>query len=380
MKKSFLMLGVAVAALTSCTNDEVVEMNQGSSIQFESFVNKSTRAVTTTTGLTNFYVFGYHSGDTNPVFSNVEVSFDETDGWGYDSETKYWTANTYLFGAYATNKASEDLNETTTNVTFNEAGTLTISNYSVGKMLPAETHSTDDLVGTVKTQDNRGLKNETVDLDFKHLLSQVKFQFVNNSNSYYMTVSDITFKAMPTGTCAIQNSNGNPSISWTLKDDLTAQDSLLYTYAGKGSYNENTHILTDFIAPSDDNTTQDVKENEYNSDYYLVLPVAIANTTRANFTICFYERIGVAGSYTYNLIQTIPYKNISLHGTSGPTDAGNDNNKDNDNITAWTPGYIYNYKAFFPVNPSEIIFSATVSDWKNDEVNDNTTQSEGVIF
>ena len=28
MKKMFWMLGVAVAALTSCTNDEVVEVNQ----------------------------------------------------------------------------------------------------------------------------------------------------------------------------------------------------------------------------------------------------------------------------------------------------------------------------------------------------------------
>ena len=44
MKKMLLMLGVAAAAMTSCTNDEVVEMNPTATIQFETFVNKGTRA------------------------------------------------------------------------------------------------------------------------------------------------------------------------------------------------------------------------------------------------------------------------------------------------------------------------------------------------
>lgn len=45
MKKSILMLGLAVAAMTSCTNDEVMEVNQNNLIKFESFVNKGTRTV-----------------------------------------------------------------------------------------------------------------------------------------------------------------------------------------------------------------------------------------------------------------------------------------------------------------------------------------------
>ena len=41
MKKSFFVLGVAVAALASCTNEEVVDMPQSRAIQFGTFVNHS---------------------------------------------------------------------------------------------------------------------------------------------------------------------------------------------------------------------------------------------------------------------------------------------------------------------------------------------------
>ena len=44
MKKSFFVLGVAVAALASCTNEEVVDMPQSRAIQFGTFVNHSTRS------------------------------------------------------------------------------------------------------------------------------------------------------------------------------------------------------------------------------------------------------------------------------------------------------------------------------------------------
>lgn len=212
----------------------------------------------------------------------------------------------------------------------------------------------------LKTVDNTQLANSAVSLDFKHLLSQVKFEFNNNNDDYFMTVSDIVFKAMPTGNCTI---NKEGVISWTLKNGLTSSDSLTYTYPGTGS---GVYI----------------PENEsFNSVCYLVLPVNIAVTTCANFTISFYERVGAEGNYTYNLMQTIPYNNISLKGTSGPTDNDSNNNTDQDDVTSWLPGYIYNYKAYFPINPSEIVFTVdSVEGWHSNEVNDNTVNNESVEF
>ena len=56
------MLGLAVAAMTSCSNDELMEVNTNNVITFESHVNKGTRAVADTENskFTKFYVFGYH--------------------------------------------------------------------------------------------------------------------------------------------------------------------------------------------------------------------------------------------------------------------------------------------------------------------------------
>ena len=96
MKKSLFMLGLAVAAFTSCSNDELMEVNTNNVITFESHVNKGTRAVTNTDVLTKFYVFGSH-GTTN-VFNNVAVTNDGT-GWDYTNHVA-WTANTYKFAMF----------------------------------------------------------------------------------------------------------------------------------------------------------------------------------------------------------------------------------------------------------------------------------------
>lgn len=285
--------------------------------------------------MTQFYVFGYHNGDTSPVFNNDYVK-NVAGSWINETE-KDWRANTYYFGAYANKAASDELN----NATFSSDGTLTIANYDV-------TNSTNDLIAAVKTVDNTGLVNAAVDLDFKHLLAQVKFEFANNNQGYYMTVSPITFKAMPQGTCTIDK-DGN--IDWVLKAGLTASDSLTYTYNGtpSGEYIE--------------------AAKSFKSDSLLVLPVAIAATTCANFTIEFYEKVG----NNYNKVQEIEYKNVSLIGSEA--------NSDGDAVASWIPGYKYNYKAYFPVNPSNIQFSVnSVEGWKDNTVDDNTRDDESVIF
>ena len=63
MKKLFV-LGAAVVAFASCTNDQVLDSVQPvqNAIGFYAHTNKATKAVTETTfaGLTKFHVFGYY--------------------------------------------------------------------------------------------------------------------------------------------------------------------------------------------------------------------------------------------------------------------------------------------------------------------------------
>ena len=43
MKKRMILLGMAVATLASCTNEEVMEMAENRAIGFTTFVNNNTR-------------------------------------------------------------------------------------------------------------------------------------------------------------------------------------------------------------------------------------------------------------------------------------------------------------------------------------------------
>ena len=243
---------------------------------------------------------------------------------------------------------------------------MTIANYTVS-------NTENDLVAAVENVNNSTLANNAVNMNFKHLLSQVKFQFINNSE-YYMTVSDIKFKAPAKGTCTI---NQSEVIGWEIEptttlNDEVALESFQYIYPGTTS--------GIYIEPN---------QQEYVSDAFLVLPQSILLNTNdlnssdfvADFIIEFYERLGTgtdADPYVYNRTEHIEYNNVSLLGTPKivKDDSGNEISNDGESVTAWTAGYIYNYKAYFPANPSEIKFTASVGTWITDVVDDNLADKE----
>lgn len=177
MKKSFLMFGVAAMALASCTQNEVVEYAENRAIQFDTFVNNNTRAVTElkTGNLTKFNVFAYHG--TNTVdYNNVLVTGNSTSGWT-PAANAYWQAgNAYEFAAYS------DQNGELSNVSFANK-TLTFTGYKVdGKDL-------------VAAQTSVALQSDVdgytaVNLTFYHMLSQIKFTFTNSdADDYTLKIS-----------------------------------------------------------------------------------------------------------------------------------------------------------------------------------------------
>ena len=196
MKKNLFLLGLAVAAMTSCTSDEVVEVNQSTqkAIEFESFVNKGARAVTETTdaNLAKFYVWGYY-GNGISVFKNEEVTkvgegSASASDWNHTT-TKYWTKNSYCFAAYADGYNGNsfpvsDANNATVLNTNLAAGTLTINNYTVV--------DTKDLIADVVNVDNSQFDKTEVGFDFKHLLSKIQFQIRNTSADYKMRIVSAT--------------------------------------------------------------------------------------------------------------------------------------------------------------------------------------------
>ncbi len=246
MKKSFFVLGVAVAALASCTNEEVVDMPQSRAIQFGTFVNHSTRSSvieTTDQTLNKFFVFGSYDDSWTPVYTNVQVDGGTVGTGGTvwnPTQTAYWIdGKKYRFGAYSD---GENPNE---NVSFNaDKQELTFEDYTAD-------NNKDLIVAIPEEKTAQASNNAPVELSFYHMLSQVKFTFKNtDSYDYKMEISDIKVTAVKTadGT-ATYNESGVPSIVWNTQDASTEEYDFGTIDDIAEPVNGDSHSTTCFVIP-----------------------------------------------------------------------------------------------------------------------------------
>lgn len=167
------MLGVAVAALSSCSNNEVLDIAESNAIKFSNtFVGKPTRSVTapelTTDNLKEMYVFA--SNDDGKVFDDnpkLVYRIGETNEWGYDNLVAWKADKNYNFVAYA----GKDLGESV------EANTDNKSLKFSGIVVNGDKDNQFDLLysNTVERSPATADGNPTIDFTFNHLLSMVQF-------------------------------------------------------------------------------------------------------------------------------------------------------------------------------------------------------------
>ena len=357
MKKQFLLLGLAVAAMTSCTSDEVLEQVQPTkqAIGFEAFTDKATRAVAeaTNSNLENFYVFGYY-GSTS-VFNNVEVTkaaaMDESgeelkDGegntiyeWSYTGDKKYWTQNTYQFAAYANGyETGNKLGET--NVSFSNAK-LTFADYTV----------TDDkdLIADVLVADNKNLTQSTVDFTFKHMLSKIQFVVNNTSQDYKMrivskivklgndgnpisdtAVDGLVINGVKTqGTCTL---DANGTTTWNTKDDSGTRTGFVPLSATDDAITAQDGIFAKYDGSDANKSYQKVSEE------YFVMPQAVSGITFV-----------IKAQFLDEANQVVKEKEVT--GTLAGENI----------ITDWEAGTFYTYHISLPTAAVPIEFSGNVN-------------------
>lgn len=246
MKKSFFVLGVAVAALASCTNEEVVDMPQSRAIQFGTFVNHSTRSSVseiTEQNLQKFFVFGNYDDSWTPVYTNVQVDGGTvgTEGTVWNpTQTAYWIeGKKYRFGAYFDGENSNN------SVSFNaREQKLTFENYMVD-------NEKDLIVAIPEEKTAQASDNAPVELSFYHMLSQVKFTFENtDAHNYTMKISDIKVNAVKTakGT-ATYSANGVPSVTWNTQTALSEEYNFGTLEDIAEEFKDATHTTTCFVIP-----------------------------------------------------------------------------------------------------------------------------------
>ena len=234
MKKNLWMLGMAVAALTSCTQSEVMDIPESRAISFGTFVDKASRVTDElvndiTAGTINqFNVLGYNatykanggytSDDFTCIFNDVPVT-KGTNGWTY-TDTQYWhTGKLYRFAAYSDGqKSTSTLENSTIDVVYNPVSAegapdnIVFNNY--------ESDGTKDLVAAISgdVSTNQGKPTGPVNFDFQHMLAKIVFDFAATSavDNSQVGISDIVLSNIATdGTGIMKYVSGRNTVDWT---------------------------------------------------------------------------------------------------------------------------------------------------------------------
>lgn len=379
MKKTLWMLGVAVAALTSCTESEVLDVPESKVIAFEPFVGKPTRAVDDIEldNLNNFYTYGANSHKTDADFDAGDAGFngtlfndvtmekvEQTNNYSYPQNewVKWEMDNYYRFAAYSNGNAkligvtpfwnaSKEVQ-----VKNNQGGLepqildnlwgLTITNYE---------RQDEDLLIAVpaerSTVNNYGTQS-AVNFTFEHALAKVIFRFqytkpAAGKEYLRMRVRRFDVKTITKSNCdAFYFSGQETYINWGSQYDTT------------------------------DDVEEACKSNiTYFSDEEFIPKNSIANLMYHYATDVFYM---------------IPQKNdIIIDKIVVETVDDKDTDEESDDVVTaittfedvslhipehqyWLPGYVYRYTASLTPGEDYIEFMASVTDW-HDEANRDAT-------
>lgn len=176
MKKLFTAI-LAISALVACNRDYVVESLDQSVITFDdSFVEIKTRAAedpsTTTQSIDKFDVWGYMGNETGVVFDQERVS-KTANGWEYEN-LKFWMPNQNYYFAAVSPVDDANIKINTEDRSFNAPTGLGVIEFT-------NENGTTDLLYAEKSlsTDEDATNEDKVHLQFAHMLSKVKFTFVN---------------------------------------------------------------------------------------------------------------------------------------------------------------------------------------------------------
>ena len=198
MKKLFISM-LAVAALASCSQEDVIVADKGDLIGFNSFVENATRADYSTTDINTINVYG--TVNNVLIYNYTPVTRPTTDkGQGYNTEwtcgvKQYWIADApYKFAALV------DVPQ----------GNITPDQYGMPASFTYTADGVTDVLYDYYETTGKAKENDIVPFTFKHLLSKVHFTVTNESeiDTYTYTISNVTVtNTRANGTYTVYTSN-----------------------------------------------------------------------------------------------------------------------------------------------------------------------------
>ena len=347
-KAIFTTLAAGAIILAGCTKTEVTEVSDSRAISFSNHVTNAVKSIDELGDLTTFYVYGAHT-DGQEVFNGDAVSYSNGE-WTYNP-TRYWdnTRFDYKFAAYTDNNKTVSNPENNVEFTYS-SGHLTITDYTVNN---SPTNGSDLLYavgydGTDYVFD--GTNHYEVQLEFKHILSKVTFNFSKAAdlNGVEIDVSDITINAFNQGTFT-----GNTPTSLGSQYALSC-------WVPSGQKSDIAFDNFSLTGSATDETSKNIQTRVF-------LPQDLETPTAYNivFTIKYSNTINDDG--TINNTQKNQIKDFTC------TIAGTEDGK-------WNPGYSYTYTAEINSTNLEglypIEFTVSYDAWEEKNVDDIISDGE----
>ena len=316
MRKSLWMLGLAAAAMTSCTQNEVLEVAENRAIGFDDvFVGKATRAANPTENSLDvlqqsgngFYVYGGYETVTD-VFADTHVTYNSnnTPKWEY-SPIRYWVANqNYKFVAYApamgegVTKSFTYGNSVSTPPPATNDATLTFTDVVIDGTADNQKDFIVAKSGVITPNDNN--YNTVVKFNFFHALSMIKVTLRNGfADGVQVTISNFQITGLntkgnfttastefPAGNCGTWSDQGTIESTSTFKDNTGVTLNKLWSTATSDDTNTSKAYSNEFIVIPQtigtvqvkfDVTVTDAVDNPIVSNKSLVVSIPNTGTT-----------------------------------------------------------------------------------------------------
>lgn len=279
MKKSYFLGALGLLAMASCSQDETIGINHdGDEITFNVVTNNATRAENVYCNQNlpgGFYVSAISDGKT---YIDKDYVTGSNGNWTNTSGTRYWPETAVDFYAHVNGGDAYKWNN----------GSPKFEGFTVNNTVGSQV----DLLYAVKK--NQSKTNGTVNLNFRHALSQIVFQAKNTNANLYVEIAGVSV-ANVGGTNTFTFPSANTETNY-IHNDYDADGDGVYETGEFGSINYDAswgtwEALTsgsitysvDFDktpVPGDNTlvalTTANETGKEYNSNAMLLLP---QNTT-----------------------------------------------------------------------------------------------------
>ena len=301
--KKLLFVALVAAGMTACMQSEELAVPKSEAIAFgDAYVYNASRAVTTTGNIENFDVWAFMDSVAGTVLDGEVVTKKAPGVWGYNN-VQYWMPDhTYYFAALSP--------ANTTNVKDLEKATGEDAKLGLGSFTYENVAGTEDLIYAVESVATPGYAELTangmdaVKLQFKHLLSKVRFSFKNGFSTDNVTVkvSGVTMKVANNATINLAQSSYNwENLAGETTLDFGDVPTLAIDDPATATANEC------FTIPADANTVYEVS---FHVDVYIGSLTTPAHSWDKEAVVSGYELVmGKA----YNFVAEITPDNLNLH-------------------------------------------------------------------